>query len=742
MYLVLLVFKWTLNAIKEFDLGTDALVWATDRIRLEFGPIEDLIDRLIQWSLPVQIPAVPEVTRGWMMGQVTTQIRDCVWQLHGLNPATYLPFAMAEAEILTADEVLELAMRRGYDVATVSSWMYARGWVRNDDLQGKLELFWELPTIQDHLHWLARNVDDTAYVEQYGLLDGFAPDQVIRTIPQFANYTTLNNPTGRDFWARYGPDLMAQGMKIDYAASHYAAHWIQPSPEQLREFVYRLRPGNPAGNPEFTANDFDRILSEQDYAPLARQWFGNTIYRVPALTYIIGMYRQNVITDGDLANYHQDLGFTAADSERFVGVDSIQKRQMRTRQFDGWTPAAIGTAYAMGQLGLQDVHDKMTALGAQPDEIDDLVHSAQIKFDRAVLVRARSRQLTRTISQVSQGLSVGSLDAADATNMLMGLGFPADRANAIVQTELASGRIVIVKQSVSAIKRQYFGGWINGVMAEDLLQGLGINQDKIDEYIALWNLVWNPVRKRRTASQIVGDVANGMMDTNEALFRLANLGYDQADSILFLADAQRKIVQRQAQAQAAALRTQNQAAAQQARLARQAAAQAKALMLAARQAAPRNQLIKWLRKGTIAPPEFMSRMADQGYNLTDSRRYAADATIGVTRSTLDKWLRRNMITASMYTARALALGLSPADITVFINTVNTVPKMADLLKWVTLKILDQQGFTDELVRSGYSVGDIARYIQQAFPTPPPTTTSTASGSGGGTASGGGSTTPP
>jgi hypothetical protein len=675
MGIPLLLCKWIVDSLEVTELGTDAFAWAILKPRIHLGPLREFLDKLLQWALPLEIPSPPEATRAWLRNTISDMERDCIWRLHGLCPAVYEHYARAESEILTPQELLQYSYRQNWTDEQRDKELKWRGWQIDQDRQARQELHWELPTIQDHLHWLSRNVDDRDYVQRFGLLDGFATEQEIRAIPGWATYTQVVDPHGRNFWQTFGHDLTAQGVKPEVAAFHYASHWIQPSPEQMREFVYRLRPNAPGMEIQFTPEDYERILTEQDYAPLARKWFVATLPRVPALTYIIGMYRAYRIDDAALKNYHQDLGYTAQDSDRFVEVDKLQRARMRANEYRGWSPTKIANAFAMGRLDASQVEEKLTALGGRGQDAQDLMDVARLDMDRTVFLRARSRQQSRTAWRVTQALDVGALDETEAERILTELGYPASQAHSVVQSEVAAGRTKVVRQTVMAVRRSLHDGYITGEQASDLLDQAGIVPDKRDQYLGLWAIQNTPRRKRRTASQIVTDLANGMMDTNEALIRLYNLGYDQADQMLYLADAQAKIVQRDARSRAAAQRDARTRAAALQRLEQQAQRQARELRRELEHNAPRSALTRWLKRGIISIAAFRVRMEALGYPDADISRYLADAP--------------------------------------------TQPTVAELQGLAKKKVIDEPAFRAELARLGFAAVDVDYFARAAFPPPPP-----------------------
>src|SRR5207253_600623 len=101
------------------------------------------------------------------------------------------------------------------------------------------ELYWELPSIGDHLEWLRKNVFDAHYVNDFNLLDGFDTDDEINKLPGVHDYKSIPVQKPNNFWAKFGGDLTALGMKKEYAALHYAAHWLNPSFTQLFEMTQR-----------------------------------------------------------------------------------------------------------------------------------------------------------------------------------------------------------------------------------------------------------------------------------------------------------------------------------------------------------------------------------------------------------------------------------------------------------------------------------------------------------------------
>jgi hypothetical protein len=337
-------------------------------------------------------------------------------------------------------------------------------------------------------------------------------------------------------------DLHAQGFTEYRAQQDYRAHWIQPSPQQLQEFVYRLRAGKKGVTTPFDVEDYKRILVEQEYAPLAREWFAQTVYKVPALSYLRDMYRSGVIGPKEIGGYHADLGYSPDDSERFVQLDAKLKARQNARMGSGWSPSAIRRAVSVGAMPPSAVAPLLAEQGFAADVAAQLIQRAKSDLQYRVVSRALSTELSSSVNTVRQSQSVGVMSESDAAAALTKLGFPAERAAGIAALTAASARVSRVKGAVQRIRHAFESGEIDADFARQALLSLKLVSGAIDDYLAVWRIEMTPRRRRLSASQVVQEVVAGAIDVSEAHVRLSNLGYDEADQSLLLADAARLTV--------------------------------------------------------------------------------------------------------------------------------------------------------------------------------------------------------
>jgi hypothetical protein len=592
-----------INVFSEVHIGADIPFLAAAKLSLHIPQLNLLMDYVSNYVCRAQVPSPAEAIECHLKGTIGVDQLKCWLGVHGVDLDVIDPLIQARRTNLSVKETIEYLRRAGLSEAEQAGALRYRGFLNSDEARARVVLYDELPTTSDFLHFLTRNVFNKDYVQRYNLLDGFLDR----------------------FWANYGPYLRIRGMTQQWAAEHYAAHWVQPAPTQMQEFLYRLRPNKPGVTNHFTLADYQNILAEQDVAPLAQKWMAEVAYRVPALSYLRDMYRQYVIDDDQLLSYHQDLGYTKEDSANFVKIDRLQRDRMRARAAGMWEPRAAAQAAAAGVLPRDQLDNIFLLLGYSSDEAAQALERAQADLQRQVIMRARSLVIQRTQTEIRNAQLAGLMDVDAATLNMRNLGFPESFAHGVAVANAAQMGVALAKSAISRIKRALLSGEVTGEYARAALLQLGVDPGAIDQMALSWSLENTPNRKRRSAAQVTKDVAAGVMGTDEALVRLANLGYADADSRLFLADAQRQILGRQARLNAAAERSSRTQAAQVQRLQRQAQQQTKQLRSRLRRLSSPAKLQKWAKQGLISKTFFVARFRAMGYDDPDIERYYAEA---------------------------------------------------------------------------------------------------------------------
>jgi hypothetical protein len=594
----LAVVRTLLGVLSDFHIGVNAVVQGNIKIGLEFRTLVEVVDMLERYVLPTHVPSIADALECQLYVTAPMDLIACWMKLNGATPEVWDPVVDARREKLTPEQTIQWHRRLGDDEKTQIESLRELGFTRENEARRFVYLYDELPSVADNLHYLQRNVFDVNYVNDYDLLEGFEDR----------------------YWANFGLQLSAIGRSKEVSRLDYAAHWVLPPPTQLSEFVYRLRPDKPGVQNPVTLQDYERLLAEQDVAPWARKRYAEIVHRVPALGYVRDMFRSYILDADELKSIHQDLGYTAEDSDRFVRVDTLFRARIRASESHGWTPAAVGSAYVVGRLTKPEALDKIKALGFTDTEASDSLDRAQADFYRMIVVRARSRVMFKTVTTVQQGVESGLMSDDDATKALVGLGWPEDFASSFVDVLRSGQEIKLIKTATGRIKRAFLAGEIDANYAITALQNLNIQGDQIQLFISVWAAEMTPNRKRRSAKQITQDVAEGYISTAEALVKLQNLGYENADQILFLADSAQAILKREQQSLSVEFKTEAQLA--QA-LAQQIAAggrQSQQLRNALRRFSSPATMDKWAKAGQIEKSEYVERMTLFGFSPDDIER--------------------------------------------------------------------------------------------------------------------------
>ena len=150
---------------------------------------------------------------------------------------------------------------------------------------------------------------------------------------------------------------------------------------------------------------------------------------------------------------------------------------------------------------------------------------------------------------VRQLLRDGAIDAARASTIFQHEGWPPDLADLVAQhyatTTTAAADPHVAKaqgQLWTATHKSYIGGEINDATATTALSAAGVAAAAVPQILTLWNHELGLIRKELTATQIrkalnlgIVNPATGAPWTQpDALARLLELGYNNADATVFL----------------------------------------------------------------------------------------------------------------------------------------------------------------------------------------------------------------
>lgn len=295
------------------------------------------------------------------------------------------------------------------------------GYLDNTERQMIKELFDQYPNIQEQLQFLTRNVHDVKYLEDYRLLEGFGSDADIQEVmgdlaPQGSDVSAKSN-----WWASASKELRSIGITKKLAGQHFASHWINPSLQELRTLVQRLRPDRVGQDLQFTQEDFTRLLVEQDIAPYFRERLLRVAYNPVGIRWINRLFNAGTIDKKEAIEVLQDNGFRLEDATKFAEALEIERRRKEARDGHAWTPPQIQKFYQTSTMDKPEAIARLTYLGFSEEEANDTLDTADEMNQQEILVK--------TIASLEKSYLAGRTNEADATNDLIALGLTNERVN-------------------------------------------------------------------------------------------------------------------------------------------------------------------------------------------------------------------------------------------------------------------------------------------------------------------------
>src|SRR5260370_20133992 len=98
------------------------------------------------------------------------------------------------------------------------------------------------------------------------------------------------------------------------------------------------------------------------------------------------MFQLGTIDVDQLKAYHMDLGYKESDADNFVKVDRVDRIRHLATSGHAWTPQAIASAFAIGQMSAAAVRERMTGMFYPEGVATELMARSKTEFDRTVLV--------------------------------------------------------------------------------------------------------------------------------------------------------------------------------------------------------------------------------------------------------------------------------------------------------------------------------------------------------------------
>jgi len=190
------------------------------------------------------------------------------------------------------------------------------------------------------------------------------------------------------------------------------------------------------------------------------------------------------------------------------------------------TPDELGRAVQYGTITHADAVKKAMTQGYTQEDASMLVSAAinaKLETQRMAVVRA-----------VEALYEVNAISQDQAHSIAIQMGFEPSEADFIFQAAEFRRSEKLIAAGMSAIRSKFIAHHIDRGEASALLDQLNIPHQQRDATLQIWQVEHDANVRMLTPAQIVKGNANGLIPDAEALQRLVNLGYVQADAQLLL----------------------------------------------------------------------------------------------------------------------------------------------------------------------------------------------------------------
>lgn len=464
---------------------------------------------------------------------------------------------------------------------------------RSDRSRALIEKMREvLPSISDLITFAVRDVWDRQIVDNNRLFDDL-PQQFVDMAAKLGYYGNSGV-----MYTRNGQQVEAKWPEVNWAA-----HW-QPMPLGVAYDAYhRMRPdriaryqavGIPAQT--FTFDNLKSVIKQADYPPGVRDSLAAMSYQPLMLRQINSAIAANEKLAVD-PTYRNVLGLELA--QRVEGFN----RDWAIGQFRDRALLPDDAAVA-ADLAILSARDK-DALGFKAWE-----KSQTLGLVKSIISAYKSGIINH--DEAERDLVPTSVDMR-AANMAL----------AKVDMEI---QISIVNATVSKIRSDYLSGITMEAEARGLLATAGIVPARIDTLIAKWFILLDRRRKTANTQQLLKWLEEGLISEPEVRQRLLNLGWDNADQLTLLREAQIRVLKVQTQLISAQEKNRKAAAKELERVAKQAQQTVKQSIADLRQNMPRASILAWVRKGQVSGDWAIARLRAQRWPEESIQNWIREAT--------------------------------------------------------------------------------------------------------------------
>jgi len=247
-------------------------------------------------------------------------------------------------------------------------------------------LAYQIPPVADIITMAVREAFSPAIAARFGQYEDFPPD--------FAKYAAM------------------KGLDEEWAKRYWAAHWNLPSPQQGFQMLHRG---------VIDDADLNMLMRAQDIMPFWRDKLMQIAYRPLTRVDVRRMYREGVLTEGEVFESYLDQGYDEKNAERMAEFTIKQTLSSLSK----FTSSDIIKAFANRMISVGDAKNLLRTIGVRPEDANYIISTAEYKRKWAFT--------DQQISGIRNLYKKKQLDENDARSRLAGLNLPSDQIEVLMQ---------------------------------------------------------------------------------------------------------------------------------------------------------------------------------------------------------------------------------------------------------------------------------------------------------------------
>lgn len=387
----------------------------------------------------------------------------------------------------------------------------ARG-LTTADIDRFIELLQIIPPAPDQIRMAVREAFDPSIVSAYKL------DADLHKVP----FDSLAKVGLDEEWARY----------------YWYSHWVLPSVLQGYEMLHRGKIGEP---------ELKTLMKSLDIMP---GWIEHLIaisYRPYTRVDVRRMYGMGILNPDQVKKSYKDIGFDEEKAENMkdftIGYFIEEEREAtKTDILSAYFEGVISKELArelLGDIGYQELYIE-TYLAATDYRIEQRLAKDEEEETEEELVK--ERELTK--NDILSAYLKKILDESKARSLLGDINYPVSIIDILIAKTDLKEMEELIDEEIKTTKTLYINKEIDLTDVHERLGKYALPATQIDKLLVLWNIERDRKTERPTPSQFLNFYMEGI--TEETLLReqLAKHKYSEEYIDLYVANADRIILER------------------------------------------------------------------------------------------------------------------------------------------------------------------------------------------------------